>query len=202
MRNGIRVASLARRGFVIAMLFAAACAFPVLRRESGVTRHVAALPSDPDSGVVVPDSAAVELRGYSFSPHVEILTWTTDDANFGLRARLRRDGSLVRDHRLYVNTYTSVSANARFNSALTPTRSLRVTGVSRDDRACAGGTCLPRETFGARIPDELLRSSRDSLPVKFYASRSGHEIVVTLHRDLINVYLTTVDSVSAALRRK
>jgi hypothetical protein len=163
---------------------------------------MAALPSDLDSGVVVPDSAAVELRSYSYSPHIEILSWTTDDTDIGLRARLRRDGTLVRDHRLYVNTFASVAAGARFSSALTPTRVLRLTGVSRDDKACSGGPCLPRETFGARIPDEVLRSNRDSLPVKFHAVRTGHEIVVTLHRDLINVYLTTVDSVASALRRK
>jgi hypothetical protein len=189
------------------MLFAlsalSACAFPfAFRPNAGVTRYMAALPAPTSQDAVAPDSAAVELRSYRHSPHVEIVSWTTDDWAFGLRARLRRDGSLVRDHRLYVSTYSSVAAGSRINSALTPTRPLRLTGVSRDDRACAGGkSCLPVETFGVRIPDDLLRSNRDSLPVTFHA-RDGHELMVTLQRDLINTYLAAVDSVSLSLRKK
>lgn len=186
-----------------ALLALAGCAIPMQWRPStGVTRHMSALPADASLGTPIMDSAAVEVRGYSFSPHLEVLSWTTDDWSLGLRARLRRDGTLVRDHRLYVSTYASVAAGSRFYSALTPTRPLKLTGVARDSRACAGGrSCLPSETFGVRIPDEFLRSNRDSLPVKFYA-RDGHEMQITIHRDLINVYLATVDSVTASLRKK
>jgi len=167
----------------------------------GVKRFLAPLPSEYGPGAPTVDSAAVELRGFAFSPHLEILTWTTDETSVGLRARLRRDGTLVRDHRLYVSTYMSVAAGSRFDLALAPTRQLKLTGVSRDDRACAGGACLPMETFGVQIPDDLLRANRDSLPVRFYA-HDGHEVLVTLHRDLINVYLATFDSITASLRRK
>ena len=188
---------------IAAAVTVAGCAFPGwIRPNTGVKRYVAALPSDAGPEGPIVDSAAVELRSYSFSPHLEILSWTTNDADIGLRAVLRRDGSLVRDHRLYVSTYSSVAAGSRFNLALASTRQLKLTGISRDPKACAGGkACTPSETFGARIPDELLRSNRDGLPVKFYA-RDGHEVQVTLHRDLINVYLTTVDSITSSLRRK
>jgi len=190
-----------RSVLVAALAMSAACSFPFRNQGAGVRRHTAPLCGDAEAGAPVVDSAAVELREYSFSPHVEILSWTTDDTDFGLRAILRRDGTLVRDHRLYVSTYSSVAAGSRFTLALASARPLKLTGVSRDSRACAGGPCLPMETFGARIPDGLLRSNRDSLPVKFL-SRDGREVLVTLHRDLINVYLASVDSVSHALRRK
>jgi hypothetical protein len=51
-----------------------------------------------------------------------------------------------------------------------------------------------------RIPDVLLRANRDSLDVTFlgYGNRKH---VLTLRRDLIDAYLSAVDSVSNELRR-
>lgn len=46
----------------------------------------------------------------------------------------------------------------------------------------------------------LFRDGRDSVVVKVYG-RNGSESVITLRRDVIDPYLETVASVSAALRK-
>jgi hypothetical protein len=51
-----------------------------------------------------------------------------------------------------------------------------------------------------RVPDSVLRANRDSLAVRFYGS-AGSELIITVYRDLIDPYLATVDSLSAALRK-
>jgi len=88
-----------------------------------------------------------------------------------------------------------------FHLATVPPRVLKMTGTSRDIYACYFGSCSPFETLGVRIPDELLRANRDSVAVRFYG-RGGRELIVTVRRDLIDAYLSSVDSVSAALRRR
>lgn len=72
--------------------------------------------------------------------------------------------------------------------------------VSRDPFACYWGKCSPFETMSVRIPDELLRSNRDSLDVTFLG-HDNRKLVLTLRRDLIDAYLLAVDSVSAEMRR-
>ena len=73
----------------------------------------------------------------------------------------------------------------------------------RDRDACyaKADVCSPPETFGAWVPDALLKANRDSLPVTFQ-SYNGNELHLTLHRDLIHAYLASVDSTSTALRNK
>lgn len=138
---------------------------------------------------------------HRWSPTVSIVGWDADETEYGLRAVVRRDGTLVRDHRLYVSTYI-VYGTREFSRAMTPTRSLLLTGLSRDPRPCQGGPiCTPPETFGARLPDALLRANRDSVTVRFYG-RSGRELVITLRRELIDAYLHAVDSVIAELRQR
>jgi hypothetical protein len=149
----------------------------------------------------VPEPATIEVRYYAHSPTVTIVGWDPTETAYGLRAWLRRDGSLIRDHRLYVSTYYT-PARPAFTRAVTPSRPLELTGVSRDMFACVGGRpCSPPETFGALIPDALLRSNRDSIAVRFY-NRAGRELLVVLHRDLIDAYLGRLDSVVAVMRKK
>jgi hypothetical protein len=148
-----------------------------------------------------PQPATIEVRYYAHSPTVTIVGWDPAETAFGLRAWLRGDGSLIRDHRLYVSTYYT-PARPAFTRAVTPDRPLELTGIARDVYSCAGGSpCSPPETFGAFIPDALLRSHRDSLAVTFYNGR-GRELLITLHRDLIEAYLGRLDSVVAVMRTK
>ena len=148
-----------------------------------------------------PQPATIEVRYYAHSPTVTVVGWDPTETAFGLRAWLRRDGSLIRDHRLYVSTYYT-PARPAFTRAVTPYRPLELTGISRDVYSCAGGSpCSPPETFGAFIPDALLRSNRDSIAVTFY-NRRGRELLITLHRNLIEAYLGRLDSVVAVMRTK
>lgn len=154
---------------------------------------------------VTPDTTAdaeppiIELRYFSFSPTVSVVGWTGENDWYGLRTTVRRDGSLVRDHRLYVNTYYKPWMRT-FHLAAVPPRGLEMMGVSRDPYACYFGRCSPFETLAVRIPDELLRANRDSVTVTFYGS-SNRQMTITVRRDLIEPYLASVDSVSSALRR-
>ncbi len=144
-------------------------------------------------------AATIEVRYYAHSPTVTIVGWDPAETGYGLRASLRRDGSLIWGHRLYVSTYYTPEL-PRFTRAVTPWRPLEVTGISRDIFACVGGRpCSPPETFGAFIPDTVLRSSRDSLAVTFY-NRAGRELRIILHRELIEAYLGRLDSVVAVMR--
>lgn len=162
------------------------------------------LPVTPSTATRIEDSASVatiEVRYYAHSPTVTIVGWDAGDAGYGLRAWLRRDGSLIEGHRLYVSTYYTPRQPV-FTRAMTSSRPLELTGISRDVHACVGGKpCSPLVTFGVLIPDELLRSNPDSIPVTFH-NRGERVLVITLHRDLIDAYLSRLDSVVAVIRKK
>ena len=145
--------------------------------------------------------ATVQVRYFSYSPVVSVVAWRPGEPGYGLRGWIRRDGSLIMDHRIFVSTYYHPAVRA-FPRAMIPTRPLLMTGVSHDVHACAfGDRCSPWETFGARVPDKVLRATGDSIPVRFY-TYGGRDLVITFHRDLIGAYLAKVDSVSAELRRR
>jgi hypothetical protein len=158
-------------------------------------------PVAPTPGERVDDteSPTIELRYFSFSPTVSVVSWPAEENWYGLRASVRRDGSLVRDHRLYVSTYFEPWMRTMYRAAIPP-RGLQMLGVSRDSHACYFGRCSPFETLSVRVPDEVLRTTRDSVTVTFYGS-GNRQLMVTLRRGLIDPYLASVDSVSAALRR-
>ena len=67
-------------------------------------------------------------------------------------------------------------------------------------RAPGWPKCSPLMVRTVRVPDDLLRANRDSLAVRFYG-RAGSELIIAIHRDLIDSYLQKFDSVSAALRK-
>jgi hypothetical protein len=171
----------------------------------GLTITATTAPAQPDSVGPI-----VQVRDYPHSSEVTIVAWAPTDMDYGLRAMLRRDGALIRDHQFYVSTFfgvtfsqaTRVPSRLEVVETVAPSdRVLKTTGVSRDVYACFYGSCSPFETRGVRVPDNLLRANRDSLAVRLYG-RGGGELVLTLHRDVIDAYLAKVDSVSAALRTK
>jgi hypothetical protein len=184
-----------------------ACAFPLNRRT-----HV--IPDDEYSAYDAVDSAPpiVQVRDYPHSPTVAVLAWEPDENGLGLITQLRRDGTLVSDHQLYVSTYYNGRvtltdspllrrANWNVAEAVVPAHEVLLsTGVWRDQYHCYWGPCSPYEVRGIRIRDEMLRSNRDSIAVKLYG-RGDQPLVVTVRRDLIDAYLSTVDSVAAALRK-
>jgi len=175
------------------------CAPPILLSASIASYPVAPAPSDAIDGRPAP--ATIELRYFRFSPTVSVVGWTDDDTGYGLRGVVRRDGALVRDHRLFVSTYYVPDVRA-FPHAVVPSGPLKMIGVSRDIYHCYfGEKCSPYETFGARIPDKILRANRDSVAVTFYSSE-GRKLIVTVQRNLIDAYLAAVDSVSTALRKQ
>jgi len=181
------------------LLGVAGCAPSILSvTPSTVTRiDVPTATRQVDSSTVT----TIEVRYYAHSPTVTIVAWDATQSAYGLRAWLRRDGSLIRDHRLFVSTYSQPTRPV-FTQAVTPSRPLELTGIARDPFWCVGGKpCTPPETFGALVPDALLRSHPDSLPVTFY-DRAGRRVLVTLQRDLIETYLERVDSIVAVMRQR
>ena len=172
----------------------AGCAPPIVLDTASIT------PAPVDTAVAPEEAPTVELRYFSFSPTVSVVAWSGENSDYGLRSWVRRDGSLVRDHRLYVATLYEPWVRGLRLATAAP-KQFRMLGVSRDTYACYWGKCSPFETIGVRIPDEVLRASRDSVAVTLYGW-SGRELTITVRRDLIDAYLAAVDSVSAALRKR
>ncbi|MFN2637563.1 MAG: hypothetical protein ABR585_11085 [Gemmatimonadaceae bacterium] len=197
-----------RRAFMLIAAFPAfvSCALPFVRHSSLAASDARADESPLDSAAPV-----IQVREYPHSARVLIVAWKSDENAYGLRASLRRDGALIRDHRLYVDPFYGAVNISNPNVWYAPRgvvqtvspagQLLKSAGTSRDPYHCFyGSSCSPYETREVRVPDELLRANRDSLAVRFYG-RDGKELIITLHRDLIDPYLKTVDSVAAELRK-
>jgi hypothetical protein len=187
------------RFWVLCLAGVFGCAAPLVLRSVSQTSHaiVPAPAGEADSAAV--DSVTVQLRYFASSPGVSVVAWLASEPHYGLRAWIRRDGTLIRDHQLYVST--SFHPRGAFPRAAVGGRSLLMSGVGQDDFACAfPGGCTPLQTFGARLPDQLLRAVRDSIQVRFY-SLDGVHIDIALQHWLTDAYLSTVDSVITELRR-
>lgn len=148
----------------------------------------------------------IQVRDVPNAPYVVIVGWDAGNADYGLRTRLRRDGShlgegRVGEHRLFLST-VFVEANGAFAHAVAHNRKLlRNTGTARDIDACRfGNVCSPNETVGVGVSDEFLRENRDSLVVTLRPS-TGRHWTIRLDRSLIDAYLGAVDSVSASLKK-
>lgn len=149
----------------------------------------------------------VQVRDLPGSPTVAIVAWDPDNADFGLRTRLRRDGSdlgeaRVGEHRLYLNS-VFVDAHGGFAHAVAHDgKLLRSTGNAPDMDACRfDNVCSPRETVGLGVSDDWLRQHRDSVVVTL-RPRAGQNWTIRLDKSLIDAYLTAIDSASAALKKK
>ena len=148
----------------------------------------------------------VQVRDVPNASTIAIVAWNPDDADFGLRTRIGRDGkdlgdARVGEHRLYLNS-VYVDAHGGFAHAVAQDgKLLRTVGSARDVDACRfGNVCSPRETIGLGVPDEWLRQHRDSLVVTL-RPRTGQNWTIRLDGSLIDAYLKTIDSVSASLKK-
>jgi hypothetical protein len=147
-----------------------------------------------------------QVRDVPTAPSIGIVGWDAESPEYGLRTRLRRDGShlgegRVGEHRLYLSSVL-VEANGPFAHAVTHNgKLLRNTGNARDVDACRyGNVCSPNATVGVGITDEFLRENRDSLVVTL-RPRTGRLWTIRLDRSLIDAYLAAMDSVSASLKK-
>ncbi len=192
-------------------LTAAACAHPVLIRSSATlesSRRVAnavAVTNEDQSDVEPP---TVVVRDFWRSSAASVVGWSADESWQGLRSSIRNDGTLIRDHALYVSAYAvsdwrlfaSAEWHAVVQDSVNPSVLLR-NGVQFDASNCIGRRgCSPPLYLSARLPDSLLRSSRDDITVTLHA-RNGEASVITLHHDLITSYLAVVDSLTFARRK-
>lgn len=149
----------------------------------------------------------VQVRDFPNAPVVAVVAWDTDDADVGLRTRVDHEGkdlgdARVGEHRLYLSS-VSVDAHGGFAHAVAHDgKLLRTTSDARDVDACRlNNVCSPRETVGLGVPDEWLRKHRDSIVVTL-RPRSGQNWTVRIDGSVINAYLNTIDSVSAAMKKK
>lgn len=181
-------------------------------RTADVSRSAAtAFAASPERAATADDlePPKVVVRDYWRAPLASVVGWSAGEAWQGLRASLRRDGTLVRDHQLFISVYAVPDWATALHgdwyvysqdSAVAP-QVLQVNGMRFDAFNCQGTRgCSPSLFLSARLPDNVLRNSRDSVVVKVFGRR-GDESHLTLHHDLINSYLAVVDSVSAARRR-
>jgi hypothetical protein len=169
----------------------------------------------------------VQVRDVPNAPFVGIVAWQPGEAAFGLRTRLRRDGShlgenRIGEHRLYLST-VYVEANGGYAHAVAHNGKLlrditRVREAVRDtarnarrnesmrdtvvdvDACRFGNGCSTPKTVGLGISDEFLREHRDSLIVTM-RPKTGRNWVIRLDGDLIKAYLATMDSVAASLKK-
>ena len=155
------------------------------------------------SGVGAP---VVQVRDLPHAPTLAIVAWDSDNIDVGLRTRLRRDGSVLGDarvgeHRLYLSSVL-VEAHGGFAHAVSHDGKLfRNTSKATDRDACRfGNICSPRETVGLGVSDEWLRQHRDSAIVTL-RPQTGQNWTIRLEGTLIDSYLRTIDSVSAALKK-
>ena len=153
------------------------------------------------------EAARVVVRDYWNAFSASVVAWNDDEEYQGLRTSILRDGTVAYDHVLYFNAWANPRAFAQsnwyaFSDAEKAGHQLLFQGISADRFNCVGKKgCSPPLTYRARISDELLRGSRDSLIVKV-VSLSGYDEVLAIPGTLISSYLATVDSVSAVRKAK
>lgn len=146
----------------------------------------------------------VQVRDFRSSSVVSVLAWEADEARIGLRAEISRNGTLVGwragDHLLYLTPFYAWYMGGFVHATAEPGKPLMRTGELRDSYSCFfGRRCSPLTYVAVRLPDALLRASRDSLVVTFIPT--GRDTwTVTLRRELIAAFLTKVDSVVAEMR--
>ncbi len=140
----------------------------------------------------------VQVRDVPTAPIVEILAWNAAEPSFGLRSWVRRGGSADRYHRFWV-AKDVVPSSGDISSAQSLNRPLQ-TSLAGDTQNCLNGVCTPSQTFGARFLDNVIRSSKEDLPVKFFTG-GGSDYTFTLRRPVVEAYLAAVDSVVAAQKK-
>lgn len=179
---------------------------PAFANASSTARSSAsARASTPGSG----EGSRVVIRDYWMSPRSFVVAWNPEENWQGLRGAVRRDGSIRFDHLLYFSVYSAPNPRAfaganwyAFADAGGAGVRLQPYGTHADINSCQGTKgCTPYITYQARVPDEVLRRSRDSLVIKV-VSYDGCLTDIALSGELIASYLATVDSVSSARKLK
>lgn len=171
-------------------------------RSTSAVSARAAVTSAADDGATV---SKVIVRDYWRAFSASVIGWTDDEEWQGLRAAVLRDGTVAYDHVLFYNAYAVPNLQSfvkpewfAFSDADKAGKELIYSGMRRDANNCQGKkACTPYLYFSARIPDNVLRNSRDSLVVRV-VSYGGYETTISMRGELIKSYLATVDSVSAA----
>lgn len=148
----------------------------------------------------------VQIRDVPNAPDIAIVAWEAGEPQFGLRTRLRRDGSHLGagragEHRLFMSS-VFVETSGGFARATAHTgKLLRDAGGARDIDACRfGNVCSPSQTIGLGLSDEFLREHRDSIVITL-RPKTGRRWSIRLERSLIDAYLAAVDSVAASLKK-
>ncbi|MGH7652101.1 MAG: hypothetical protein ACREMS_09685 [Gemmatimonadaceae bacterium] len=187
------------------------CSLPVIGGGSSATTPVTQAGDTAKASVTSADEAdvgspVVQVRAFPGSSVISIVAWNSDDPEFGLRTSVSRTGELVGglrlgDHRIYMTPFYAHTMGGFKYASVRPNQLLLRTGRQGDSYSCFyGDECSPMATVGVRIPDSLLRANRDSLVVTFYP-KIQDSWTITFRRDLIDAYLSEVDSVVAGLRK-
>jgi hypothetical protein len=140
----------------------------------------------------------VQLRSFPLSTNVHVVAWEVGDSGWGLRSVLRGDGTLVRDHTIYVSALYDPGVS-RLRKAVLHGKLLLLQGRATDRLPCWDDTCTPSSYFVARIREDLLRASRDDLTVHFQGDED-REFTIHIATEVVDAYLQAVDSVRAARR--
>jgi hypothetical protein len=140
----------------------------------------------------------VQVKDVPTAPLIEVIAWNAAEPNYGLRSWVRRGGKPDRYHRFWVNKDMIPSAGD-INSAQSLDRSLPTTLIN-DTQNCYNGVCMPNATIGARFLDDLLRSSKEDLLVTFFTT-GGSRYPITVRKAVVDLYLTTMDSIIAAQKK-
>lgn len=177
-----------------------ACALPMFGGRTSASKHPVLAAADTATKA----PPVVQVRDFKSSSVVSVLAWEADEARIGLRSEVSRKGTLVGgrlgDHVLYLTPFYVWYMGGFAHAIAEPGKPLLGIGTLTDPYNCFyGSRCSPMTAIGVRLPDALLRTHRDSLVVTFLPS-GRDPWAVTLRRELIAAFLTTVDSVVAEMR--
>ncbi len=150
------------------------------------------------------------VRHYWRAPSTTVIGFSAKEGYQGLRSSVRDDGSLVRDHHIFVSAYAVVNVASlhprnsnwyAFTNGMQQKEQLQLNNPVRDQFNCDGtDECSPLFYYSARVSDGFLRASRDSIVVKMEEVNGMSETLVTLRADMVTRYLAVVDSVSRVRR--
>lgn len=185
----------------LAALVLAACAHPVAAGKKTFSTSS----DDGDHG-----TPTVAVRTYWNAPTTSVVAWSSKEGYQGLRSSIRADGSIIRDHHVWVGAYAVPDMRAlwgsnwfAFTNNMTTKTQLLPSGPARDQFPCQGADdCSPADFFSARITDETLRASKDSVVIKVLELSGAYETVLTLQPEMVTRYLAVFDSVTAVRKRK
>lgn len=183
---------------VAALTVAGACAGRVPVATASESREAESLFDEPTDTTQTP---AVVVRDYWRSPTASVVAWDEEQPVYGIRGEIRLDGTLVHDHQFYISTYHFPNWGS-FTKLTAWDRQLEREGMVADIHSCEGDKgCSPYRSFRFRLPDSLLRASRDGVVLTFVGN-GRPDVDIVLHRELITTYLDTFDSTAAGRRRK